>query len=357
MSSELHRHLQVYCERAFPGRLDITVSMPVSLSAGWESETYAFDVEFGLIEARQREALLLRLYSGRDAAIESVHEFQSLQQLRRLGYPVPHVALAGGERSPFGKPFIIMERINGRVMWSLLEEAPLKRQQELLTFFCELLARLHRLDWRLFAADESRGEMPGPYAFVDQWLRDAWDALERFPMPGFFAVVAWLRQRRDGLPCLRPAITHGDFHPGNILLRREDQSAVVIDWSRLRISDARFDLAWTLLLTNIHETSVRRDDDGRGQRWRYYILQEYERLTGAAVNEVECFEVCACAMRLFIVTAALLFPEGAGKLGLGPDAVKQMRHKMTTIRQVYEMLRERTSLRVTEVERLLETFS
>jgi aminoglycoside phosphotransferase (APT) family kinase protein len=84
---------------------------------------------------------------------------------------------------------------------------------------------------------------------VEQALRRAHAALVQFALRGFLPIVAWLEERREAVPCLQPSLVHGDFHPNNILLR-EDGSAVVIDWAGLQASDARFDLAWTLLLVS-----------------------------------------------------------------------------------------------------------
>ena len=92
------------------------VSNLVSITTGWESEIYAFDVEYGPAEARQREALVLRLYPGDHAHAKAAHEFQSMQQLYKMGYPVPLVHLLERADSALGKPFVIMERIPGQVL-------------------------------------------------------------------------------------------------------------------------------------------------------------------------------------------------------------------------------------------------
>jgi aminoglycoside phosphotransferase (APT) family kinase protein len=344
MSDNILRSLQVYYAHTFPAKQGLQVRNLVSITAGWESEMYAFDVEYGAAEDRRHEALILRLYPGDDAHAKSAHEFQSMRQLRKAGYPVPQVHVLERANSPFGKPFVIRERIEGQVMGPLLSSPCGGKQPELLRLFCELFVQLHRLDWQPFVEHVPSDETRGPYVFVDRYLRRVHDALAQFSLLGFLPIVDWLAKRRDEVPCRQPSLVHGDFHPNNILLR-DDGSAVVIDWTGFHVSDARFDLAWTLLLVRTHGSMA----------WRDHILQEYERLVGARVQQIEWFETCACVRRLRAVTVSL--SEGAEKLGMRPDAGTMMQQQIGAIKQVYELLLERTGIRVAEVERLFASVS
>ena len=86
-------HLQACYARAFPDKQGAQVSDLVNISAGWESEIYAFDVEHGPPNQRRREGLILRIYPGGDAQAKSVREFRGMSQLHEAGYPVPRVLL------------------------------------------------------------------------------------------------------------------------------------------------------------------------------------------------------------------------------------------------------------------------
>jgi aminoglycoside phosphotransferase (APT) family kinase protein len=343
MSGGMQSRLQTYCERAFPAKQGVRVSDLTSISAGWESDIYSFDVEHGSAEDRRREALILRIYPGDDAHEKSGREFHGMSQLHKAGYPVPQVLVLERENSPFGKPFVIMERIKGQMLWPLLFGSTGERQQELLTQFCDLFVQLHRLEWQLFVDDASKYDTGNPYTFVDRELSKFRRFLARFPQPGFVPVLEWLEARRDQVDCLRPSPIHMDFHPGNVLLR-DDGSAVVIDWTGLDISDSRFDLAWTLLLVGTHED----------EEWRDLVLQEYERLAGIRVEQIAYFDVAACARRLFSVVVSL--SEGPEKLGMRPGAVSMMKQQMGSIKRVYDLLQERAGIRVSEVDRLLAQF-
>jgi aminoglycoside phosphotransferase (APT) family kinase protein len=333
--------LQDYLQRTVPDWQGVQVEDLIDLGAGWESELYAFIVEHGPVGNRLREALVLRVYPGDEGGAKAVHEFRSMSRLHKAGYPVPKVLLLEREDSPFAMPFVIMERIKGQVMASLLFGPPGAQQQELLTLFCELFVCLHRLDWQPFVDNVTDDEVINPYFFVDRWLSRARDGLARFHQVELLPIIEWLEERREVLPCRRPSPVHQDFHPENILLQ-DDGSAVVIDWTSFDVSDPRIDLAWTLVLAHSYV----------GPEWRNGILHEYERVSGAKVEQIELFEVFACGRRLFDISVSLV--EGAAKLGMRPGAAAMMRQQMGAAQRVYELLAERTGIRIVELEQLFD---
>lgn len=340
MKDQIARRLQAYCQDKFQSKHDVRILNLENITTGWESEVYAFTLEHGQPSTRVREGLVLRLYSGEGAEDKSAREFRSIKRLREIEYPVPQVHVLERDPSRFGKPFIIMEKLDGQVLWSQMDVADETARAKLIAQFCKLFARLHQLDWRLFVAAADQPRFHAPYIFVDEWLGAAHRSLEQFPDSGFRAVVEWLEDRRTRVPCQQPAPTHNDFHPGNVLVQR-DASPVVIDWTGFQISDARFDLAWTLVLADAY----------MGSAWREIIFREYEHFSGAPVAALDCFIVCACARRLFDVTTSLLY--GAEKMGMRAEAVTAMRKNRTAHEHVYQLLIERTGLRIKQVDEML----
>ncbi len=118
---------------------------------------------------------------------------------------------------------------------------------------------------------------------------------------------------------------------------------MVIDWTGFAVSDSRFDLAWTLVLTHAY----------LGPLWRNRLLWEYERLAGRDVKALECFEVFACARRLIDLSVSLL--DGAQKMGMRSEAVAAMRQDRFSFENVYELLVERTGICIKEVEDLISS--
>ena len=344
MSNDIQSLLQAYYERSFPTKEGVKVRNLVNITGGWVFRKYAFDVEYGPTEERQRERLILRICPADDARAALAHEFHSLRQLYDVGYPVPRALVLETDDSLFGQPFIIMERIEGQNLWSLLFDSPEERQQELLSLFCDLLIRLHELDWRPFVEDTTHYETGDPYIIVDQWLRGARDLLEKSDKPDFLPIVNWLEERRDDVPCPQLSVIHLDFHPDNVLLR-PDGSAVVIDWTSLDIGDPRLDLSKTLCMMDFYRSAA----------WRTRTLQEYERQAGSKVEQIEWFDVAAYTGRLF--QAVSLLSGEREKMELLPDAETEIKQEMGAVRRIYNRLLNKTSVRITEVEQLLTTFS
>ncbi|MGC9522428.1 MAG: phosphotransferase family protein [Anaerolineae bacterium] len=341
--------LQEYLRQSMPEWVDAEVRNLNEISAGWESDVYAFDLH---VKPDVRESLVLRIYPGADAREKAVREFDGMRRLYNAGYPVPEVHHLASEASPFGKPFVIMERVDGRPMWHATFNGPEARQRACFQRFIELFVELHALDWQTLVDDTSVPFVDAsgavePYAFVDAWLGLFRGYAQQFSLTDYAPVLDWLAERRDGVPCHRPAPIHWDYHPENLLLRA-DGTTVVIDWTQYEISDPRFDLAWTMTLVSSEEGH----DVRSSERIRRRILEAYEARSGEPVEQIEYFEVFACAKRLASVTISLL--AGAETLGMRPGAEAMMRRSLPALSRVYARLQALTGLRIPDVEVLFE---
>jgi len=332
--------LQSYFPHAFPTRENSIVSDLVFVSSGWESDVFSFNVEWGPAGTRKREDLILRFYPGTDAVEKSAAEFRSLTILLQAGYPVPRIDCLENENSPFGKPFLIMERIPGGPLWTPLFHASPPEQQKMLELFCNLFVRLHSLEWRPFVPNAAEFEPEGPHAIIDRQINRWQQFIERMPLPGFQAGWQWLVDHRHDVISRRASLVHWDFHPHNILLT-EDQEAFVIDWTGLDLTDYRFDLAWTLLLILSY----------KGKDWRDRVLREYERQAGQPVDGLEYFDAIASFRRLFSVVGSLAL--GAEKMGMRPGAEEVMRGQAEPLRNVYTQFLAITGQAIPEVETFL----
>ena len=333
--------LQAYLQEAYPDRRDLHVSDLVSLSVGWESDVYGFRAAWNSQGEPHDEALVLRVYPGVDAVWKSAREFEAMQMLYRAGYPVPRVDLLEREQSPFGKPFMIMQRAAGSGMWERLFHSAADNQHHLMDLFCGLFARLHAVEWRKYLPDSAERGADESHNSVERTLSRWMPHLNNLPIPGFHANFQWLEEHQH-LVQPGPAVpAHWDFHPENVLLDN-DGDAVVIDWTSFELTDYRFDLAWTLLLIGSHE----------GMQWREVILRNYERLSGRKVEGLEYFDAACALRRLFSVVASVIY--GPEKLGMRPGAQDIMRRQAPALRKVYNLLQERTGLPIVEVEQFLE---
>jgi aminoglycoside phosphotransferase (APT) family kinase protein len=319
---------------------DVDYGALTLIGRGWESDIYRLEVlPTSMRDARLAPAsLVLRYYPAEDALQKSAREFSALQNLYRAGYPVPRPYLLEQQASILGKPFIIMEFIEGEQMWQVIDRSSPEHTARLLGILCDLLARLHHLDWRLFTSEKSQD----PYHWVDTWLQNVAWALDNYQMPAFQPLLDWLQSQRDRVPCFRPAPLHGDFHPANILLQPEGK-AVVVDWTQFEVGDPRFDLAWTMLLVGAYE----------GEELRPVLLDLYQAAHGEPVQEFDYFDMAVCVKRLAHFYISLT--QSPEKTGMQSRAADAMRGQFAIYQRIYDRLVAGTSVHIPELEDLLSS--
>jgi len=321
--------LESYLQKKLINRTALAIARLEKITDGWESENYLLTVEYGF-DPRRRADWVWRIYSGTMSQAKAAREFFSMKRLFEVGYPVPQVYLLETEHSPVDRPFIILEYIQGDVMWNLLGKVPADRQVQLIDQFCRLFVQLHHLDWRPF---DRNLPYDNPYFIIDRWLFEARRTIENFPEIDGAQFLEWVEKRRALLSCTRPSPVHHDFHPGNILIRA-DGSATVIDWTNFTVTDARFDLAWTLVLAHAYGWP----------ELRAQIFQGYQLIAREQVEQFEIFEAIACARRLLDLTVSLT--HGSERMGMNAQAAKAMRADMEAHRRVYRLFIERTGLNI-----------
>lgn len=329
-NDEIKVKLQQVYQKKVPSKT-IQITNVEQITSGWETDIYSFTAEGG-----EPSQLILRMYPGIDGPQKAAREFHAMDQLHKVGYPVPKVHILEVSNT-FGKPFIIMEKINGQIMWSLMNRSPEKK--ELITLFCTLFCDLHRIDWNPFTRLSRYS--PDPYAFITHSLKRGEEYLTAFGKHEFIPVLEWLKKRRSTVPCQRLSVTHGDYHPNNVIVH--NGKAFVIDWSQVDVADFRFDIAWTVLLMGTYGKAEFRD----------IILSEYEKIAGCTIEHLEYFDVLASLKRLFTISASL--SKGAAELGMRPGAEKMMKGNVAHIQKVYSLLWERTGITIPEVEELISS--
>ena len=172
-----------------------------------------------------------------------------LRALKSAGLPVPGVPWAAPDEAALGSPFIVMEKLPGRVFVGWEPHASFGRDpQRIRPLWLEaatLLAQFHRLDWQRLLPD---WEAPRPLAEeLARWapvLRHAQD-------PDWLAAGTALGARLTAtMPDEHPVgLAHGDFQPGNILYT-EGKAVGVIDWELSSIGAQGLDLGWLLMMAD-----------------------------------------------------------------------------------------------------------
>jgi len=308
------------------------------ITTGWETDIHSFTLEYRELRADIRKNLILRLYSGKYATMSAKNEFQTLSKLHQINYPVPFPYFCGTESSYLGRPFIIMERINGQSLGQRMQAASRDEFSDLMYLFCNLFNVLHRLNWNTLNIDFSLDQKNPKHLLLD-YLFLFRRNIKHFKKEEFFPIIEWL----DDIPEMSAkylSIFHGDFHPNNILITAENKT-YVIDWHRLSIKDFRIDLGWTLVLCEAHISSEFRND----------VLNIYQNLYGSKVPNIEYFEVLACLRRLFDLSVSL--SSGVGEMGMRDETREAMKQYIPAYRKVLKLVNIKSGLTIPEIEEII----
>ncbi len=197
------------------------------LSAGASRETWSFATAGG------EKCILQRLPRGSSRASVEL-EAAILTAAREAGVPVARVIASFEAGGPLGMPALVLERVEGEALPPRLRRDPRYAQalNQLAGQCGEILARLHSIP-----RDRIHGlNRPDP---IDR-AREVLDGLDE-RHPAFELVLRRLELTRpDGR---QPAVVHGDFRLGNLLIDERGVSAV-LDWELVHSGDPVEDLGW-----------------------------------------------------------------------------------------------------------------
>jgi aminoglycoside phosphotransferase (APT) family kinase protein len=314
------------------GEPDAAISGLRPLAHGWETNVYAFTRTQG----EHLQERVLRIYCGDNVAERAAGEFRIMQALGAAGYPVPEVFRYESDPNWFGGPFILMERVQGRLLRERYDSADPAGRRALVSLFCQLLVRLHGLDAPALLGADARA-----VSFDPTWL----GAMLRASglAEAFGPVLDWLTQFGATIKP-EPCLIHGDFHSDNILVA-EDGAPAVIDWSAGGIADRRTDLAQTVILLM---------DQYRDPEIAMDVRRGYESLIGRELSHFAYFEALVIARRLMIMLAGMV--SGTGSVGLRPGLEEELRASTGHLRLLCSQLRERTGLPMTAIEDVIARF-
>lgn len=253
------------------------------LPGGASRETWSLDVRFALDGAERSLPLVLRRDPG-PTVIDSDRrrEFELLQALHAEGVLVPRVHWLADETETLGARFFLMERVEGETLARrLLRDTEYARAREVMTGqLGEILARIHRLDWRARGLEglpqPASGVSPAA-AEVDRY-ESIFRAIAPEPHPAFELAFRWLR--RNMPPSSDVALVHGDFRIGNVIFGPEGVRSI-LDWELAHIGDPVEDLGWLCV------RAWRFGNDAKpvgGIGAREALLAAYERAGGGRID-------------------------------------------------------------------------
>ncbi|MES5483323.1 phosphotransferase family protein [Bradyrhizobium sp. INPA03-11B] len=190
------------------------------------------------------------------------------------GVPVPRVDYVLRPADGLGRGYVMNcidgETLGGRIVKS---EKFAAARQTLASDCGTILAQIHAVDPARFAWLDRRS----PVQLVDQWL--AVYRAGSVVRPVFELAFRWLASHVPADPD-RPALVHGDFRNGNLMIGPEGVRAV-LDWELAHIGDPMEDLGW-LCVNSWRFGCIDRPVGGFGRQED--LFDAYERQSGRRVN-------------------------------------------------------------------------
>ncbi len=280
-ADQQQRQLQAFLVDELGPDADVQVNQLTRVTTGRSRENWLFEAEWTDPEGDRisEELIIRRDPEGGLLETERSVEFAVLQALETTPVPAPRVRWLDPDGSRLGRPSLVMVREPGECDYYLLgdDHRPIDGRRDLARRLCELLAEVHRVDWRTVGLDQTLDD-PGPdaaAAAVDHWeaiLRR--DQLE--PYPELELAARWLRANAPRSP--GTVLVHGDFKVGNVLLDPDDQIIALLDWELAHLGDPHEDLGWVTQPLRTREHYV------PGAWERAELLGHYESVTGVPVD-------------------------------------------------------------------------
>lgn len=210
---------------------------------GRSREQWLFDAVWGGPDAEPEPLILRRDPLGGLVESERGQEYALLKALENSTVPSPTARWLDATGAWLGRPSLIMRRERGSSDYFILNgDRPLDVRVELAGQLCDLLASVHKLDWRSLGIGEIL-EDPGPWAslaeldrFVETLRRDQVE-----PYPELELAIAWLR--REAPQAQATVLVHADFKAGNVLFE-DDRIVALLDWELAHLGDPMEDLGW-----------------------------------------------------------------------------------------------------------------
>jgi aminoglycoside phosphotransferase (APT) family kinase protein len=213
-----------------------------------------------------------------------------IRTLAATPVPVPDVLFDDPGDPPDVPPLFVMSRVEGSASEPLFDGDDCGPETVVVVRFrnaAASMAQLHRID--PVAVGLRSEPVMGPAAEVERWCHTL-QTIDDELVPGWRDVAAVLESSAP--PALPPAIVHGDFRLGNLLVIDECITAV-IDWEIWSVGDPRVDAGWFLI--NCDPRTYRRSP-------RYVdatpslseLATIYRDELGHEVPELDWFQALAC---------------------------------------------------------------
>ncbi len=244
----LSERLRGFLEARLRGTSDLRIERLDRISGGFSWEVFRIDASWRAGADGHSASYILRMApeGGVLEPYDAEREFRILKAVGAAGLPVPRVLWLEKDPAVLGKAFYVMEYVPGEIPlpWDAALAGDPIRTQPMHRQFVEVVAAIHRLDWRAAGLDFLGVPPPGAGAALREIDRcqETYerDRCETYPVVE--EVLRWLRAHAPATD--RLTLVHGDCRMGNFIWR-DGRIVAFLDWERAFIGDPMADIAWT----------------------------------------------------------------------------------------------------------------
>jgi aminoglycoside phosphotransferase (APT) family kinase protein len=292
---------------------------PSQIQGGNETSIFKFQLKSA--PASLSRPLVLRVFNKSNLPKHAIMEKVVHNSLVDQGFPVPYVHYDCIDHKYIGHQFIIMDFLPGEIL-------PLVFYQDTPIVLGKAHAELHNANATQLSQDMIAEGFGGKQYSVEGWLDQLFKASER--LPWLEEIVLWLMENRPS-ECEHPSICHRDFHPGN-LLAKDGEVTAILDWSCCRIGDPVMDVASTLVIFNAATKHIIQSIDSKIETQKY--LEAYRRERELNEQHLDYYQLLGCAIFLF-----------AGANGISIWAQPQILNELIDIIYTFSKIQVRIPLR------------
>jgi aminoglycoside phosphotransferase (APT) family kinase protein len=207
-------------------------------------------------------------------------EYRVLEAAYNAGVPVPRMHLLGDDS--LGVPFFLMDRVEGETIARriLRDDQYAGARAKMAAQLGEIAAAIHRIPIETPGLENLPRPEPGltPAETELKRFEQTYRAITPDPHPAFELAFRWLK--RNLPPPAEPALVHGDYRMGNLIVGEEGVRAV-LDWELAHVGDPLEDFGFLC----VRSWRFGNDDQpvaGVGQREDLFAA--YERAGGRKVD-------------------------------------------------------------------------
>ncbi|MDX9789110.1 MAG: phosphotransferase family protein [Desulfobacterales bacterium] len=279
---------------------------------GFSYETFFFNAEWSVKEEKKSRDFVVRAEpkGGFLEPYDVALQYWVLKALGETSIPVPNVLWLETNKEVIGKPFFVMDRVEGEVPipWGFQSHEYYKdsvKRDKMGKNMVDVLAQIHRVDWRKLGLDKY---LQVPDAGMGPAVRELkrWeDMIREFrvePEPVVSDALMWLKENMPNTKKL--TLVHGDYRMGNFIWH-EGRIAAFLDWEMVAIGDPMCDLGWFFM------KHWRPGDPDKVHRLldKEKVYEYYEEMTGEPVddetvrywtvmNNIKMFAIMVCATKV-----------------------------------------------------------